>query len=173
MAATFTVETGGGLAAANSYLSVAAADDYHLNHSASTAWSGASQADKEKALRLATQYLDARYNGKWKGSRANEGQALDWPRANVMDNDGYYYLSTGLPLRLEDAIAELALKVINGDTLLEDLDSPGTVSSESVSIGPISESKTYIGGQTPVKKYALVDNLMRPLLEDNTTCFRG
>ena len=66
------VEDGTGKADAESYLSVADADTYHTKHGDSADWDGASTGDKEEALRMGTQYLDATYNTLWIGSRANE-----------------------------------------------------------------------------------------------------
>lgn len=158
------VEDGSGKTNADSYLSVADADTYHTNHSGSADWSGATTAVKEKALRLATQYLDVRYNGLWKGVRSNDAQALDFPRANVEDADGYYYESDEIPQRLKDATAELALRVVEGDTLLDDVSKPGTIKSQGVSVGPISKSIEYTGGYNQVKKYPLIDGLVKPLI---------
>ena len=61
MAATFIVEDGTGKSDANSYITEAAADQYVENHSGDAAWLAGQQADKEKALRLATQYIDNEY----------------------------------------------------------------------------------------------------------------
>lgn len=158
------VEDGSGKTDADSYLSVTDADTYHTNHSSSTDWSGATTAVKEKALRLTTQYLDVRYDGLWKGVRSNENQALAWPRTYVEDSDGYYFESNEMPQRLKDATAELALRVVEGDTLLDDISKPGTIRSQSVSVGPISKSIEYAGGYNQVKKYQLIDGLVRPLI---------
>jgi hypothetical protein len=103
------VEDGSGKSDAQSYVSVTDADDYHANHSASTDWSGADTADKEKALRLATQWLDATYHGRWKGVRFSADQALDWPRDSV-ELDGYVLSVSDLPQQLLDATCEMALK---------------------------------------------------------------
>ena len=157
------VEDGSGKTDADSYLSVADADTYHTNHSGSTDWSGATTATKEQALRLATQYLDVRYNGLWKGYRSNETQALDWPRAYVEDSDGYYYDSDEMPLRVKDATAELALRVVEGDTLLDDITKPGTIKRKRVKAGPVETETEYVGGYNQVKKYPLIDGIVRPL----------
>jgi hypothetical protein len=170
---SFIVETGAGLSTANSYLSVADANTYHTDHSGSTSWSGASQADKEKALRLATQYIDARYDGRWKGSRSNEDQALAWPRANVVDSDGYILDSDDLPARLEHAVGELALRVLEGDTLFDDISEPGSIASETIVAGPVEFSQTYVGGKSQVKSYPLIDMLVRPLIQDSNIMERG
>jgi hypothetical protein len=167
------VEDGTGKGDANSYLSVADADTYHTDHSGSADWSGAAAADKEKALRLATQYLDVRYDGKWKSRRSNSGQALAWPRANVEDADGYYYSSDELPQRLRDAAAELALRVIEGDTLLDDLSKAGVIRSKSVKAGPIQKTVEYVGGMSQVKKYPLIEGLIQHLIESSGCIERG
>ena len=169
----FTVEDGTGLFNANSYLSVADADTYHTDHIDPTEWSGASQGDKEKALRLATQYLDVRYDGKWKGERSNRDQALAWPRANAQDNDGYYYDNNELPQRLKNSVAELALRVIKGDTLLGDITKPGTIKSKSVKAGPIQTTKVYVGGMSNVKKYPLIERQIRHLIRSFNCLERG
>ena len=162
---SLVVEDGSGKTDADSYLSVADADTYHTNHSGSTDWSGADTAVKEKALRLATQYLDVRYNGLWKGYRSNVGQALDWPRAYVDDSDGFYYDSDEMPPRIKDATAELALKVIEGDTLLADIKKPGAIKRKRVKAAVVETETEYVGGYNQVKKYPLIDGLIRPLIE--------
>jgi hypothetical protein len=162
------VEDGTGKTNADSYLSLTDADAYHLIHSVSAAWASATEAVKEKALRLATQYLDVRYNGLWKSYRTNETQALAWPRAYVQDSDGYYLDSDEMPQRLKDATAELALRVVEGDTLLDDISKPGVISSSSISVGPISKSITYSGGYNQVKKYPLIDGLVKQFISTGT-----
>ena len=162
------VETGTGIANADSYLSVTDADTYNTNHSASAAWISAAEAVKEKALRLATQYLDVRYGGRWKSFRTNETQALAWPRAYAVDQDGYYWDSNQMPQRLKDAAAELALRVVGGDTLFADITKPGTIKSQSVTVGPIQKSIEYMGGYTQVKGYPLIDGLVKSLINSGT-----
>jgi len=169
MAITLVVETGAGLSNANSYLSVADADTYHEEHSGSTDWSGAGTADKERALITATQYLDIKYSGRWKGVKGSSTQALAWPRTGVYDAEGYSVASDLVPPQIEDACAELALKILEGDILLDDIDEPGDIASESVKVGPIEDSTTYLGSKSQVKKYPLVEGLIKPLLDANDT----
>lgn len=158
------VEDGTGRADAQAYLSVADTDTYHTNHSASAAWSAALTAAKEKALRLASQYLDANYGHRWKGIRAQQSQALNWPRAWVEDDDGYPIGSNEIPQALKDACAEIALKSLT-DTLLPDLDNAAAIKSKSESIGPLSESVEYMGGMSQIKQYTLVDRIISGLLQ--------
>lgn len=173
MAATFVVESGVGLPNSNSYSSVADADQYHENHGDPAAWSGASVSDKENALREATQYLDSKYGGRWRGRRVLFTQRLDWPRFNVVDQDGVLLDSSDVPRELEDACAELALKVVGGTTLFPDVTSPGTIKSELNKVGPVTEQIEYMGGKSQLTRFTLVDGILRRLLEETTSVRRG
>ncbi len=51
----------------DSYASVSEADTYWSERNNSD-WSAASMADKEKALRFATELIDGQYAGRWIGS---------------------------------------------------------------------------------------------------------
>jgi len=161
---TLTVEDGTGKTDADSYISVADADTYHTNHSASTDWSAATEANKEKAIRLATQYVDARYSGLFRGYKNTAAQALAWPRTDAVNNEGYVIDSDVLPQCLPDAVSELALRVIEGDTLFEDISKPGLISSKSVTVGPISKSTSYVAGMSETKKYPLIEALMSTIV---------
>jgi hypothetical protein len=168
------VEDGTGIEDADSYMSVAEADTYHTAHSQSTDWSDATEAVKEKSLRLATQYLDTVYHTRWKATRTHEAQALDWPRALVDDRDGYAIDSDEIPQKLKDAEAELALLAItetNG--LSPNVDTPGDIKKTSVKVGPITESIEYAGSASQYKKFSLVDRLLVDYLEGGMYVARG
>jgi hypothetical protein len=83
---TLIKEDGSGKANANSYASRADGDAYHEGRLYSTAWTGASQADQEKALVMATSLIDAYME--FGGRKATGGQALQWPRWGCPDRDG-------------------------------------------------------------------------------------
>ncbi|HQI77250.1 MAG TPA: hypothetical protein PK384_12110, partial [Candidatus Latescibacteria bacterium] len=85
MALTLVKEDGTGLSNANSYASVAEGDAYFEGHLYATAWTGASAGSKAAALVMATRLVDSQYQ--FNGVRANEGQALQWPRAECRDPD--------------------------------------------------------------------------------------
>lgn len=165
VSASFVVEDGAGLSTANSYLSVADADTYHANVTQSSDWTAATQAARENGLIVATQYLDIHYQGKWRGYKSTQSQSLAWPRYSVEDDDGYYLNSASLPQRLKDACAELALRVVLGDNLLGVVTEPGEVTSESVTVGPISTSKTYAGGKPHGYQYPKIRALLKGLIE--------
>lgn len=163
---TLIVEDGTGLSTAESYVSVAAADIYVPLHYATvpSSWSGANTSRKEIALRQAAQAMEARYRGRWIGSKVKETQALSWPRSGALDEDGFEIEDDALPQALKDAQVELALKEVAGDTLVADQTSPGTIESESVKVGPIEEAISYSGGKSQAKQYTLADMLLRPLV---------
>lgn len=157
------VEDGTVVASAESYLSVSAADTYFAAHGAPATWTGATSV-KENALRMATQYLDAVYGGRWRGDRFDDDQVLDWPRENV-EIDGVEVEETPLPRVLREACAELAhrhLTETNG--LFPDIEDTGTVTSESVSAGSVSDSTTWSGGKGKYKRFSMVEALLSRIL---------
>lgn len=153
----FTVEDGTGLAAANSYLAVADADTYHTDRG-NAAWTG-TDAVKQAALIAASQYVDTNY--RFKGARANEAQAMEWPRTGVEDWSGFTVASDSLPARLTDAVAELALLALSED-LTPALDRGGAVKSEKVG----SISITYADNAPATKVYQVSDSLLGQYITD-------
>lgn len=159
-----TVEDGSGLASADSYISLAAADVYHLRR-VNAAWTGSNDI-KMAALRKATDYMGQVYRLGWAGTRVSYTQALDWPRYEVPMRDapgGFgpwqgFYPMDAVPPAVAAACAELALKVLVGGDLTPDLGQ--AVKSETV--GPIST--VYQDYSTASKTYRAIDNLLGPLL---------
>jgi len=143
------VEDGTGRSDAESYISVADADTYHTKFTASAAWAGAGTADKETALRQATQYLDDEYRGRWKGYPVDDEQALAWPRLDVEDENGYVVDSDAVPEQVQRAAAEMALRALSsGPNLLPDIVERGTVKSIRKKLGPMEKEVEYVGGGT-------------------------
>lgn len=160
MAATFTVEDGSIVAGANSYITLAAADQYVDDTSGNTTWTApATDAAKQQALRLATQYIDAEYHERWKGEHVDADQTLDFPRAGIVDRDGYEFDSDEIPQRLKDAVCELAVDYLVNGTLMPDVGTPG--SAKRVKAGPVE--KEYFNSYF-VKWRRLVENLLSDLI---------
>lgn len=164
MAATFVVETGAGLSDANSYLSHTNADLYWENHGAPATWTG-TQAVKEAALRIATQYLDNTYLLRWRGTRAKQAQALDWPRVGAVDPDGYEFSSSALPQELKDATAEVAWRYLKGTALMPDVTAEDRqLSAERVKIGPLEVDQEWAGTKGSGIRFALIDAILDALI---------
>jgi len=170
MPATFIVESGAGLTNSNSYCTLAEAEQYILDFIGSAAWTAASQAAKEAALRQATRYIDACY--RFQGKKVIYNQALEWPRYEVFDSSGYYIDTDKVPPKVKYACAIIALAVINGDIILPDL-TTAVISSESMTVGPISSSTTYMGGKSPLKIYSLSDKMLKDFLLSGSRIERG
>ena len=161
--ATLVVEDGTGLASANSYISLADANTYFEARRNPATWTEADDAAREQALRVGTDYLDAKYGDMWVGIRNTKTQALDWPRALAYDLDGYPIETDEVPKRLKHATAEMALRYLTApDELLPDVaqDDQG-IASESNTVGPISQSISYQGGKAYSKRFTTVERLLK------------
>lgn len=157
------VEDGTGMATAEAYASVAAADAYWTARGIPAAWSGSTTAQKEEALRQGADYIDAVHAEGWKGYRLALAQRLAWPRTGVYV-DRIALDAAPLPRQLVEANIEAAVRARTETTgLLPDETELG-IASESVEVGPIKESKSYIGSKSTRKTFARIDALLRPLL---------
>lgn len=168
----FVVEDGTAKADANAYLTVADADAYAADHVTPTGWGMAASTAKEAAIRAATDFIDRQYEGCWKGCRYTQSQRLAWPRGSVV-LDGYEQSAAPLPRALREACAELAFKSFLGEPLMPDVSDPSVITSESVSVGPISKSVTYAGGKAVTAYRRTVESLVAPLLRDPNVVGRG
>jgi hypothetical protein len=112
MPLTLIKETGAGLANANAYADAADGDAYHDGHLYGTAWTAATLANKEKALVMATRLIDSQYQ--FNGVKANEVQALQWPREGCRDVDSEdgWIESNLVPTVVRDATCELARELL-------------------------------------------------------------
>lgn len=110
----------------DSYASVSDADAYHAALG-NAGWTGADQL-KEEALRRATSWLDAKYKSRWPGlPYNNRAQALDWPRVQAYDCDGYDVDSLTVPREIVKATCEAALRELQAPGSLSPDIVPGTV----------------------------------------------
>jgi hypothetical protein len=140
-----TVETGIGLAAADSYVTLAAYQAY----GAARGWTlGADDAADEVNLRRAFDGINRLWS--YLGGAEAEDQAGAFPRT----------LWTGVPQRVQDAQCELAYLMQGGLDPFATIDSSAT--SETIKVGPIS-----IGGEslpTGRPRIVAVEGLLRPYL---------
>ena len=149
------VEDGSGKADANSYASVAIADDYFLLRGRNS-WGALSTEAKEASLINATDYLEATYRNAWLGSRVSNTQALSWPRYDVL-LDGFAIASNTVPPIVVSACMELALRASSEDLLT---DTGAKVIRERVDVLEVEYSE-YGSANT---RYTFVERLLAPLL---------
>jgi hypothetical protein len=153
------VEDGTGRTDAESYASVAEADTYCVSMGLTT-WAATLTADKEVALRKATQYIDGRY--RFVGLRYSQAQALEWPRQNAIDRDGYFVNADVVPTALKHTTAELAVRALT-ETLDPDRLNMGESQGDRVKVGPI-EVSNISSVSNAYKTYNLVDKLLAKLV---------
>jgi hypothetical protein len=141
---------------------VADANDYHKKRG-NTAWAELTTEQKEICLRKATDYMVEVYRLNWAGVRAEDTQALDWPRYLVPRLDAEalysYYAEDEVPREVENACAELALRAISGD-LAPDLDRL----TKRERLDKIEVEYDTVNGFA-YKKYRAIDNMLRPLMK--------
>lgn len=168
------VEDGTGLPNSESYISVANAEIYMVANKLSTvltAWTAASEANKEVAARQATDYLDGKY--RWRGStekpQAGSGdtQALDWPRIGVTDEQGVEY--DGLPQQLIDATAEMMFLVIDGTTISVNVDRGKRVKRQKADV----LEREFEPGAAQQPSFPVVNRLISELVWPSGTVVRS
>ena len=141
----------------DSYVSVADADTYWSDRN-NLDWTTADTADKEKALREATEFIDGTYARQWIGEHpGSASQVLAWPRNGAVDSEGRSV--TGIPQRVKDATSRLALDALSA-FLSEAEDRGGRVARAKV--GPLDVS--YFGDAPAGTAYPFLDLTLKPLL---------
>jgi hypothetical protein len=139
------VEDGTGKTDAVAYVSAAGADAYFLAR-ANTAWVGSATA-KEAAIVRATFALDGLYGNRWPGYKSSSGQALDWPRDEAYDIDGYEL--SGLPTAIVNAACEAALiELVSANSI----NSSVTNGVKVETVGPITTEYFSSSGSKTVYK---------------------
>ena len=105
---------GTGLSDSNSYADVTEADDYFATHPFyADNWAALGTPDKERLLIAASASLDSLMN--WRGYILNTTQAMGWPRIGVIDDEGRVVSNSIVPLRVKQAMLELAFHLSRGD----------------------------------------------------------
>lgn len=108
-----SLDTSIGTATSESYASVAEADAYLLNRGDTSTWTALTTTQKEQKLKWAAVILDTLT---FTGLPVNPYvQALEWPRAWVMDKNGFYLNSATIPTDVKNAQIELAFQLIAND----------------------------------------------------------
>ena len=167
-----TVEDGTGLTNADTYLSEADADIYEDTKMLGTdtdvvAWNAATSAQKEVALRRATEWIDITFRERWKGRRNKEEQSLAWPRTNVVDSDGFSVDTDIVHQDVKDATAEMAVRAIVSDLFVIDSAPSGAIKRTRDKVGPLETEVEYAGSASQRKKYDQVERMVRHLLNSH------
>lgn len=163
------------------YGTVASADAYHSAR-ANSAWAG-DEVAKQAALIRASAYIDGKFQsqnscGRWEslfsGSKTGgRGQSLQWPRTGSTDNEGHAIPSTEVPIEIEQATYEAALReIVTPGSLSPDYVAAGAIKRQKVDTLEIEyqASPSVVGGVPTRPVITVVDELVAPLLGCNTVC---
>lgn len=145
----------------NSYVTVAEADAYFSDR-ANADWTALTTPQKESALILGCDYLEATYGSAWQGYRVSAGQILSWPRDGVYV-EGVLISANETPLAIKRAQYEMALRASAGEPLIADQGQ--RVTEERVDVLTVK----YAEFSDPAMRYPYANRLVLPYLRSAVT----
>ncbi len=141
------VETGAGVANANSYTTVAFIQAYFDDRGGNTAWDALDNDNKEYILIKATDYIEKRFSEKWLGDKNDNTNELSWPRHNVYDRHfRLLYTNTEIPPELQKAVGEYAVRAITAALIADPATQGLEVEEVEKKIGPIEKREKFMKG---------------------------
>lgn len=152
------VETGAGLANAESYASVAAADARNAALGV-TDWALLTTGAKEIALRNGTIFMTTNYRTRWGGRRVYQAQALDFPRYGLVV-DCWNVASDSVPSDVVNACIDLAARSGRGEELMPDLDTGSNVIKKDKT-GPL-ETEYFQNTTDARERFVAVESALQP-----------
>lgn len=156
------VETGVGVAGANSFVTVAEVDAYALAR-LNEVWSTTTK-DKSACVILAADYLRNETRFHYRGTRVTYTQLMPFPRDSASEG-GLVIPSTAVPWRMKDAQCELAMLVAGGTDLQPVLTRGGRVRTKTVDV----LSTTWFDDAPNEDVYLMVMGLLTPLIYEAMT----
>ena len=165
------VEDGSGKVDADSYDSTAGIIATLTKYGDHVTFAGKTGTEQEQIARKGTRKLDTEES--FRGRKKTLEQALEWPREDAQDDDGYTYPSDEIPARLKEALAYYCKEIADGGDIQPNVSSPGTIKAESVKVGPIEESIEYMGGKEQETFYRKVEYLLSELVEPTSVLERA
>lgn len=162
----FIVEDGTGIANANSYCTVAFANDYFTERGNLT-WIDAFDAAKEIALIKATDYIELRYANRFKDNILfpDVPQALSFPRTGTV----------AMPVQLLRATCEYALRALSAELtadisndLIKDTTTERVVGSIRT-VDSVTHAGNYVQYKKSYNRYPAADGLIKSLLRSSST----
>lgn len=143
------------------YGTAAAYTTYHTDRGRDVSASTVDQI--EVALLIATEWLDGSFT--WPGYKVGtrETQLRDWPRSWVQDRDGYPVDHLTVPLEIEHATYEVALRWIADNTVLLADYTPDKYRRVSID-GALSVEYANLNAMTVQKQFPVIGNILNRLL---------
>lgn len=148
------------------YGTVDEADAYNIARGRAVEWEDAD--DKNAALLLASEYIDANYGTLFSGYKTGgRAQVRQWPRTSAWINDGgrvLYLDADEIPVEVRNATYELALRAASGVVLSLDV-TPGAAIKKAAVEGAVSVEYHGSGSVSDAQTvFPVVDGILAPLL---------
>lgn len=150
---------------ADYYGTVGAADTYHAAHG-NDSWALADSDEKLSALLIASEWIDGNYANNFPGyPTAYRAQRRLWPRTSAYDVYGHLIEDTEIPVQIEEAVYEVALRQIGKPgSLFKDWIPGKDIKQVSVD-GAVSVTFAGATGIRDVQTIIpIVDLILRPIL---------
>lgn len=184
----FIVEDGTNVENANAYVTVEFADSY-FEDKGNTFWDSLTTEQKQQRIVVATQYIDSRWYGQFKGNMFYEKQSLEFPRTVWVEEepdpqDPEQTIEVPfMPLALLRACSEYAINVDEESMSLavnfETSETGSAIKRKKEQVGTLQTDTEYFSNGTELgslwEKYTLADSLMASLLKQNLVwrCYRA
>lgn len=119
--------------------------------------------DIEKALLVASEWLDGSFD--WPGYKTDTrtDQVRDWPRSWVQDRDGYPVDHLTIPVEIEHATYEVAYRWLVDNTVLSPDFTPDKYRRVSID-GALSVDFAGLNAQTAQKQFPVLGVILRRLM---------
>lgn len=169
------VEDGTGKPDAESYVSVAGAGAYAAARGLIfPIATGPEIASAEQALRRATEWLDAKYGGRFGGTWAVTGQGLAWPRFDAVYRGAFIPITT-IPLQIVAATVQAAVRELASAGSLSPDVTPGKIKKRVKVEGAVeveyAVGSAGVASQTPV--VSIIDGILAGLIATPGTAYSG
>jgi hypothetical protein len=151
------IEDGSIVPDAEAYATVAEADTYWAERDSPVEWTNLTTAQKEAALRQATEYLETNYC--YRSCIQDTTQPLAFPRLPFYDKEGRILAGTGvIPTAIKNANIELALRHAISNLLLDETPNDNNIIREKVGDHEVEYDRAK---QSNTKIFAYVEKLLK------------
>lgn len=163
----FVVEDGTGKTDANALASVAFVQDYAAETGRTFATSP--ELPAQQAIVRATAYIVGEFRGQWRGSPVNgRSQRMPWPRIGALDDDGDDIPEDEIPLEVQQAVAEAAIREIaSPGSLAPDVSTSGDqVKRVRKKLGPLETETEFFVSTNTAPEIPVIAALIAPLIDE-------
>lgn len=121
----------------------------------------------EIALLVASEWLDGAFRDRWPGFRyEGRTQTRDWPRSWVADTAGYPIEANVVPVEIENATYEMALRHLQDDTALLVDHTPNKYRRVGID-GAVSVEYAALDAHSAQKQFPVLGHILGRLLAAN------